>query len=171
MAIVVEDGTGLENADSYVSVADADAYLSVLPSDATATWYALTETEKENSLKWATRTLDTKAVYEGTKTYPSASLRWPRSYVCDKDGNEVDDESVPRQITSATVEMVRILLEEDITQGQDISNLRRILVDVIEIEFQEDTTQSRLADYLNSVLGPLGFVSSGPRQAVPIKKA
>lgn len=168
MAIVVEDGTGLVNADSYVSVADADAYLSVLPSDATTLWDALSATEKENALKWATRVLNNKASFEGYKTVETSALRWPRTSVCDVDGVEVDSTSIPRQITSATIELVRILLEEDITTGQDISSLKRIMVDVIEIEFQDETTQGRIPSYLNATLGGLGWVTSGPRQAVGI---
>lgn len=168
MAIVVEDGTGLTTADSYVSVADADSYLEVLPSEATTLWDALTVTEKENTLKWATRVLNNKASFEGSKKYEAASLRWPRTNVCDVDGIEVDDTTVPRQITSATIELVRILLEEDITTGQDISSLKRILVDVIEIEFQDETTQGRIPSYLNATLGGLGWIVSGPRQAVGI---
>ena len=34
MALVVEDGTGLANAESYISVADADTYFSALRGDA-----------------------------------------------------------------------------------------------------------------------------------------
>ena len=43
MALTVEDGTGLVNADAYISVADADTYFL---ASANATWAAATSPAK-----------------------------------------------------------------------------------------------------------------------------
>lgn len=170
MAIVVEDGTGLTNADSYISVADADTYFSILPTTLTSSWDALSTTDKENYLKWATRVLDTKTEFEGDKTVEASALRWPRKCVTDRDGIDIDDNVVPKEVENATVELVRILLGEDITTGQDVDNLKFIKVDVIELEYQDDTAQNRIPAYINDVLNGVGTFTSGRRQAVRITK-
>ena len=51
MALIVEDGTGLETAESYASVAQADARLAALGM---TNWATLTTTEKEQALRRAT---------------------------------------------------------------------------------------------------------------------
>jgi hypothetical protein len=54
VALVVEDGTGLANANSYVSVADADAYFSLRPNSA----WCVSVTKKEQALRRATDYVD-----------------------------------------------------------------------------------------------------------------
>ena len=51
MSLVVEDGTGKADAESYISVADADTYHS---NRGNTDWAALTTTEKEQLLRGAT---------------------------------------------------------------------------------------------------------------------
>lgn len=80
MALVVEDGTGLANAESYISVADADTYFS---DRGNATWAALTTLAKEQALRKATDYL--VATYElrwmGARTTSTQALDWPRMNV------------------------------------------------------------------------------------------
>ena len=51
MSLIVEDGTGMETAESYASVAQADARLAALGM---TNWATLTTTEKEQALRRAT---------------------------------------------------------------------------------------------------------------------
>ena len=51
MSLIVEDGTGKSNAESYISVADADTYHSNRDN---TDWAALTTAEKERLLRIAT---------------------------------------------------------------------------------------------------------------------
>ena len=51
MTLVIEDGTGKSNAESYISVADADTYHS---NRGNTDWAALTTAEKERLLRIAT---------------------------------------------------------------------------------------------------------------------
>lgn len=52
MALVVETGAGLANAESYASVAEADAYLAAVGN---AVWGPLITADKETALRRATR--------------------------------------------------------------------------------------------------------------------
>lgn len=105
MALVVEDGTGLANADAYVSEAFVDAYDLDYVND--ATWQAATSTVKERSIRQATQYLD--AVYgtrwNGEKLVCTQSLDWPRCSVYDSDGCLLDSDSVPVGIERACAEL------------------------------------------------------------------
>lgn len=80
MAIVVEDGTGLADAETYVSVADCAAYLNARGK---AAWGLLATDAKEASLRLAADYLD--AVYgprlQGYRLVVTQALLWPRTDV------------------------------------------------------------------------------------------
>lgn len=76
MALVVEDGTGLANAESYVSVADADAYHVDFGNTA---WASSTEPAKEAALRRATQYLDSRYRYRGEPLTDTQALAWPRT--------------------------------------------------------------------------------------------
>jgi hypothetical protein len=94
MTLIVEDGTGLTTANSYVSEAEADAYFEIVPAYSDV-WAAYTATEKENLLRMATRVLDARTSWEGHKQVDESALRWPRKHVRDRDGLLVDSDLVP----------------------------------------------------------------------------
>lgn len=75
MSLIVEDGTGLEDAESYVSVADADAYHSAFGN---TDWAALTTPLKEQALRKATQYLDARYTFRGDKTNIVQALSFPR---------------------------------------------------------------------------------------------
>ena len=124
MALVVESGSGLVNAESYASVAEADAYLAAFrPSTA---WTAATTDAKEQRLRQATQWLDNKFSWKGRKYTKEQALDWPRSYVQDSEGFDLDVNVIPTDLKRATIEAaVRALageLDPDFTAGR-ISSL------------------------------------------------
>lgn len=77
MSLVVEDGTGLTNAESYISVVDATTYHASMGN---AGWVG-TQTQMEVALRQATQYLDTTYRFRGTtikKNQPQQALMWPR---------------------------------------------------------------------------------------------
>lgn len=76
MTIVVEDGTGLANADSYISLADADAYHAALGN---AEWAATSTDGREVALRRATQYLDTRYQFAGEPLTTTQALAWPRT--------------------------------------------------------------------------------------------
>lgn len=170
MALIVEDGTGLSTADSYISLADTESYMSILPD--TTAWDALSDPDKEDYIKWATRTLDAKSTYNGTKVYETASLRWPRSGVKDKDGYLVADDIVPLPISDSTAELVRMLLTQaDLTSENSVDYLKKVVADVVEVEYQNNTSQSKVTEYINAIMSPLGWFNTGGTGFGRIRKA
>lgn len=77
MGLIIEDGTGLAEAESYISVADADSYCSKLGH---AAWLAgLAEDKKETALRQATSYIDARYPFRGEKLTDDQALEWPRA--------------------------------------------------------------------------------------------
>lgn len=165
---VVETGEGLPNATSYASVAEATDYFT---PDQTAfvTWDAFTSEQQEFYLALATRLLDQKAEYKGTIKSETQALRWPRSGVYNRDGILLSSVLVPTQIKQAMFELAKYIFSgTDVATGFDVTNLSRVKVDVIEIEFQEETAQVSTPSIINAILHPIGFFRSGTASSVPV---
>ncbi len=98
MALVVEDGTGLANAESYLSVSAADTYH--LNRGHTA-WASKTTTEKEVALRKATEYIDARyqSRFKGIVEFPDTpqALQFPRLYICGYTG-------IPVTLERATAE-------------------------------------------------------------------
>lgn len=75
MALVVEDGTGLAKADSYISVEQADAYMISMGHEA---WADASQSDKEKALRQATQYVDSRYRYKNQPLKPEQSLEWPR---------------------------------------------------------------------------------------------
>jgi hypothetical protein len=80
-AIVVEDGTGIANANSYLSVANAQLYFDArLYPEA---WNAFDPDKKSAALQWSTKLIDANTQWKGYRTTTTQALEWPRIYVPD----------------------------------------------------------------------------------------
>lgn len=106
MALIVEDGTGLVNADSYVSVDDADTYHAALGDSA---WTG-SSTAKEQALRQAAVYLDGKygPLFRGDRTRREQALKWPRTGAVDDDGFEFDSSgaaAIPKKLRDAAAEV------------------------------------------------------------------
>ena len=77
MPLVVEDGTGLDNAEAYISVADADAYHDARGN---AAWAALAEPAKEAALRLGADYLGQAygLRWAGARLTDTQALDWPR---------------------------------------------------------------------------------------------
>lgn len=155
-----EDGSGVAGANSYVTVAFADDYFAIDPRF-TATWTAFTTQEKQIFLAWATRTLDQKVTWRGEKTDPDNALRWPREGTKDRDGEEIDEDEIPLQLQELVCEFVKYMQGVDPTVTQDIEHIKRMKLDVMEIEYQDGTAQTSAPPIFDQLLVGIGYWPSG----------
>lgn len=95
---VVEDGTGLTNSNSYVSVADFKEYWA----DRGVDYSAVTDSEIQASLVKATQYLDTNFRWIGKKQTAVQALQWPRWYAYSPEGYIYS--GVPRDVMLAVCE-------------------------------------------------------------------
>lgn len=104
MALIVEDGTGKADAESYIAVADATAYFAARGN---ATWAALaSDTVREQLLRKATDYLEGEygSRWRGARNSETQALSWPRSDVVVYDYS-VDSDIVPALVSRACAEL------------------------------------------------------------------
>ena len=103
--LVVEDETGKDDANSYVSISDADDYADLRQVGALAAWVEANESNKVAALIIATQYVDARWKYVGELMEEDQALAWPRntSPIYDREGLDVA-ETLPWQIINATIE-------------------------------------------------------------------
>lgn len=115
--MIVEDGTGLTDSNSYVSVVFADDYFS---TRGVSKWEALTTTEKEQKLINATDYIDSIYQWKGKKVSTSQALRFPRENLFDYEGGKI--EGVPTAVKQATCEAASLIVDGTILYQTADSN-------------------------------------------------
>jgi len=95
---IVEDGTGLVNANSYCSVEEFRQYWT----DRGVDYSAKTDEEIEQNLVKATQYIDKNFKYIGVRPTRNQALNWPRWYAYSEEGYVYS--GVPNDIVSATCE-------------------------------------------------------------------
>ena len=121
MSIIVEDGTKVVGAESYISVAEADAYHSKRGNTA---WDLLDTTDqKEPALRKATDYLEQAffSLWKGIRVEDGQPLSWPRKCAYIDDYTLIDDNIVPEAVKRACAELAlkasAAELAPDMTQG------------------------------------------------------
>lgn len=120
MALIVEDGSGKTDADSYLSVTDADTYHTNHSSS--TDWSGATTAVKEKALRLTTQYLDVRydGLWKGVRSNENQALAWPRTYVEDSDGYYFESNEMPQRLKDATAELALRVVEGD-TLLDDIS--------------------------------------------------
>lgn len=165
--LIVEDGTGKDDANSYASIAEADAYAFDRQVGPFIAWSAANESNKVAALIIATQYVDLRWRYVGTITVEDAgsgapqALKWPRGPAFDADGIDVSDE-VADQIIDATLEYAaraidpstceaRALFfdEENLDSANRFIKLKREKLGPLEEEtrYSESRATSKIRDY------------------------
>ena len=135
ITLVVEDGTGLSNANTYVSLADADTYFEshVYSSG----WDATADASKNIALAMATRLLDAYFVFEGKKIGDTQALEFPRFDIKDRSGFLIQSTTIPQALKDATGEYAQFMIASDRTA--DASGKGFKLLSAGSLTMQPDT--------------------------------
>jgi hypothetical protein len=109
LELIVEEGGGSVEANSYVSWQDGDGYHA---GHLYATvWTEALTAVKEQALVMATRLIDDLFQFNGTRATKGQALQWPRVNCPDRDtGGLVSANIVPKAIIEATCELARELM-------------------------------------------------------------
>ena len=152
MAIVVEDGSGKADANSYASVAIADDYFLLRGRNS---WGALSTEAKEASLINATDYLEAtyRNAWLGSRVSNTQALSWPRYDVL-LDGFAIASNTVPPIVVSACMELALRASSEDLLTDTGAKVIRE-RVDVLEVEYSEYGSANTRYTFVERLLAPL----------------
>ena len=105
MALVVEDGTGKTDSDSYISIVDADTYNAAHEAD--TVYDVLDDTDKEKYLRLAAQDIGVMFYtrWRGSRSNETQAMPWPRAGVIDYDGYLIEDDDMPLVLGYAQTEL------------------------------------------------------------------
>lgn len=136
MALIIEDGSGVSGAESYISVADADDYHT---KRGNATWVGA-EPDKEAALRKAADYLRQfyRTRWKGYQLYVDQVMDWPRSdvYIDPQDSTTLlDEEAIPEEVRRANAELALIALTGTLAPNITRGSIKRRKVGPIETEY------------------------------------
>lgn len=103
MALILEDGSGVASANSYISVVDAQAYFDLKGTTVTMTEEALINATQYLDLRFGQQ-------YNGKQLEKEQSLYWPRTSFYDTDGFNREANTIPKELKNATAEAALLYL-------------------------------------------------------------
>lgn len=157
MALIIEDGTVVANANSYVTLVEARAY-------ALARGVTLSGTDSEVEIL-AIKAMDyleaQRGKYQGRKTDPDNQvLQWPRKEVYIDCDEVVDQNTIPQELKDAQCQLIieghnSVVLQPNLTSGE----VRREKLPHLEIEYNDKggSSVSPVMTAVRSLLDPLFF--------------
>jgi hypothetical protein len=162
VALIVEDGTGLANAESFISVADATTYHAARGN---AAWAALaSDTIREQCLRKATDYME--AVYRlrwsGYRTGTIQVLSWPRYAVPRKDyavfaGHALTSyyasDAVPATVANACAELALRAATGELSPDIERA-VSRETIGPITVEYEKGSLQSKRFEAVDNMLMP-----------------
>lgn len=130
MPLIIEDGSGVPGAQSYVTAAEAVAWVT-----ARGLTLAGTEAEVEQRLLTAMDMVESyRSQFSGVKSSGGNQLQWPRMGVL-LDGEPLEDNTIPTELKSA---LICFAYESQTTELQPTVSSQTTAkekVDVIEVEY------------------------------------
>lgn len=141
MALVIENGTGLSNSESYVDVAYVDAYFL---KRGNTEWDSITN--KESRIVLAMDFIENNYTYIGTKLLSTQSLSFPRL---------IDGETVlpPLSLKNSVCELALKANSGDLLQDTGKTTIRE-KVGTLEVEYDANQDDLTSYNYVNKLLAP-----------------
>lgn len=144
---------GSASANSYLTIAAADTIAETMLG--TLAWTTATTDQKTRALITATRGLDTLD-WIGDRATTTQALDWPRTDAsCG--GIDYPDDEIPEQLNYATFDLANALLgtptllqspttgSAELVPGVPNKDLRRLKLDVMELEWRTDVSAASAA--------------------------
>jgi len=168
VTVIVEDGSVVANANSYVTIATVTEWALTNPHD--STWAALTDAQKNGYAVMACRVLNEQMAWDGWQTDADQSLDLPRSGMTDKNGNAIDSDEIPTAVQNAQCELARLLAIGDRTADNDMAGFKEIGVGSIKLVADKSDRPAVMADAVWNMISPFGSkaISKGISRVIRI---
>ena len=154
VTVIVEDGSGVASANSYVSIATIDAWVLTNPHD--STWTALTDAAKNGYAVMSCRVLNEQMDWHGWQIDADQALDLPRSGMIDKNGNSIDNDEIPSEVQNAQCELARLLVIDDRTADPDTAGFKEIGVGSIKLVIDKADRVPTLAQAVFNMINSFG---------------
>lgn len=165
MTFVAEDGTGVENATSYVAVEAADAYWTARNN---SSWGTVAAEAKQAALLQATAFVEGsyRGSWSGTIAKEEQGLAWPRVGASDPDGRTL--RGVPRQISDAVCELALEALSGPLLPALDRGGrVKRETIGPITTEYDTGAPGGKVYPVVEVLLAGLVRTS---RSSIPLRR-
>lgn len=156
MALIVETGDGLTDAEAYISVADADTYHADYGN---TDWSEAATADREIAIRKATQWIDGhyRRQFIGSPETITQSLEWPRrdTYI----------DGIPMRLRHATAEAALLIVQgEDLTPALERGGrVTRQAIGEIELEYSKnappETVYTVVENLLSGLVQPSGHVT------------
>lgn len=146
MTFTVEDGSGVTDANSYLSIAGADAFHSDRGNAAWTGTDAVKQVALIKATDYITQTFDGR--WAGCMVAEDQSLAWPRAGV-----DYVDNDVIPKALKQAVAILALEALSDDLNPNLERGNaIKREKVDVIETEYYDWAPSTTVRPAINGLL-------------------
>jgi hypothetical protein len=149
--MIVEDNTGLSDAESYVSVDECLAYFEKYGGG--DTFYRNKEKQKEQSLRRATQIVDSLIRWNNVKYKETQALEFPRQNDRVEPSNFIP---VPKKVKSAVCEIADLYLKDDLR----IVPLKSEKYGDTTVTYAQPYVESKMLDIKRSLLDYGGYRST-----------
>lgn len=141
--MIVENGEGKENANSYVSVDFANEYFS---SRGATQWDDIDDATKKQLLIKATDFIDNSFKWYGKKKSPTQALRFPRDNLKDYEGNVVN--GIPTCLRQAVCEASLIAIRNSLfATANENGNITSETIGALHFSYAKSENASNITLY------------------------
>lgn len=152
-SLVIEDGTIVAGADSYISAANAVVYGAKHTGAGQAAFAALAEASQESALRISTQWLDARYQWPGTIVDDDQALSWPRAGAIDSEGRDIASDAIPQAIKDALCEAAFAHALEDLNEIRSRGGLTTSeTVGPISVTYSSAAPPGRSFPFIDSLL-------------------
>lgn len=160
MALTVEDGSQIANADTYVSLSEANLYFSERGNP--ATWANAQREDQEAALRYACVSLESMYVWTGEVVSEYQTRSWPRSGASDRDGRIILWNVIDQRIKDAQCELALLHISNPINASYDRSGaIKSEQVGPLKTEYFAGASTEPELPYIDRIIGGLGTKIGG----------
>lgn len=155
--LIVEDGSIVADANSYIAYDYALAYHALRGNSA---WAAASDADQQYAIIRATQAVDSiyKGKWKGEPTeYGTQELEWPRSGVT-VGSTSIDDDVIPAAIKKAVCEAALRELASPGSMTPDLDRggeIKRVKADVVEVEYMDGANSTTTFTAIDGLLADL----------------
>lgn len=155
MAIIVEDGTVVATANSYITLDEFQAW-----ADARGVDYGTDYTLSQQLFR--AHDYFESLSFKGVKHTEDQTMQWPRDDVY-IDGYAVESDEIPKEVKTAIYELIKLEIDGDSKLAPSEREVTSEQIDSIKITYKDNTGMKRttpaLTQALKKLVKPVTMVS------------